>query len=52
MCHRPREGYQPVILIGRAGRPEEIGNTVAWLLSDASFVTGGAIPVDARLTGQ
>jgi NAD(P)-dependent dehydrogenase (short-subunit alcohol dehydrogenase family) len=39
--------------IGRAGRPEEIGNAVAWLFSDASsFVTGAAIPVDGGLTAQ
>jgi NAD(P)-dependent dehydrogenase (short-subunit alcohol dehydrogenase family) len=39
--------------IGRAGRPEEIGNAVAWLFSEASsFVTGSAIPVDGGLTAQ
>jgi NAD(P)-dependent dehydrogenase (short-subunit alcohol dehydrogenase family) len=39
--------------IGRAGKPEEIGNAVAWLFSDgASFVTGAAIPVDGGLTAQ
>ena len=39
--------------IGRAGRPEEIGNAVAWLFSDsASFVTGASIPVDGGLTAQ
>ena len=43
-------GQEP---IGRAGRPEEIGNAVAWLFSDASsFVTGAAIPVDGGLTAQ
>jgi NAD(P)-dependent dehydrogenase (short-subunit alcohol dehydrogenase family) len=39
--------------IGRVGKPEEIGNAVAWLFSDAaSFVTGAAIPVDGGLTAQ
>jgi NAD(P)-dependent dehydrogenase (short-subunit alcohol dehydrogenase family) len=43
-------GQEP---IGRAGRPEEIGNAVAWLFSDAaSFVTGASIPVDGGLTEQ
>jgi NAD(P)-dependent dehydrogenase (short-subunit alcohol dehydrogenase family) len=43
-------GQEP---IGRAGQPEEIGNAVAWLFSDAaSFVTGAAFPVDGGLTAQ
>lgn len=33
--------------IGRFGQPHEIGQAVAWLMSDAaSFVTGAMIPVD------
>ena len=36
--------------IGRVGRPEEVGNTVTFLLSDASsFITGEAISVDGGL---
>ena len=36
--------------VGRLGRPEEIGEAVAWLCSDgASFVTGIAMPVDGGL---
>jgi NAD(P)-dependent dehydrogenase (short-subunit alcohol dehydrogenase family) len=43
-------GQEP---IGRAGKPEEIGNAVAWLFSDSSsFVTGAAFPVDGGLTAQ
>jgi NAD(P)-dependent dehydrogenase (short-subunit alcohol dehydrogenase family) len=39
--------------IGRAGRAPEIGELVAWLLSDAaSFVTGTAIPIDGGLTAN
>lgn len=37
--------------VGRLGEPREIGDTVAWLLSDeASFVTGVAMPVDGGYT--
>ena len=33
--------------VGRVGRPEEIGEGVVWLLSDAaSFVTGHALSID------
>jgi NAD(P)-dependent dehydrogenase (short-subunit alcohol dehydrogenase family) len=38
--------------IGRVGKPEEVGEAVAWLASDrASFVTGVALPVDGGMTG-
>jgi len=35
------------IPMGRAGRPEEVGDVVTWLCSkESSFLTGAAIPVD------
>ncbi|MFE2322571.1 SDR family NAD(P)-dependent oxidoreductase, partial [Streptomyces sp. NPDC059385] len=35
----------------RMGEPEEIAQAAAWLCSDrASFVTGGAVPVDGGCT--
>jgi NAD(P)-dependent dehydrogenase (short-subunit alcohol dehydrogenase family) len=42
-----REVFERQEPIGRLGQPREIGEAVAWLLSDASsFVTGVAMPVD------
>jgi len=39
--------------VGRKARPDEIGEAVAWLCSDAaSFVTGTSMSVDGGLTAQ
>lgn len=39
--------------IGRAGKPDEIANSVAWLLSDkASFLTGHTLLVDGGLVSR
>lgn len=46
-----REAVTARHALGRYGQPAEVGEIVAWLLSDAaSFVTGAAIPVDAGYT--
>ncbi len=38
------KGYQ---ILGRAGKAEEVANTVMWLCSDeAAFITGNVLPVD------
>ncbi len=47
---RARKAFLAAQPNGRFGRPEEIGEAAAWLLSDAaSFVTGLAMPVDGGM---
>ncbi len=41
------DDWNAVIPIGRTGKPEEVGEAIAWLSSDAaSYVTGVVLPVD------
>jgi NAD(P)-dependent dehydrogenase (short-subunit alcohol dehydrogenase family) len=50
---RMREVFKDIHPMGRLGRPEEIGEAVAWLCSDAaSFVTGVPLPVDGGFTAR
>jgi len=45
-----RSMYHDQIPLGRYGKPEELGNLAAFLLSDrASFITGTTIPVDGGM---
>ena len=45
-----RSSFQEAIPLSRYGKPEELGNLAAFLLSDkASFITGTTIPVDGGM---
>jgi len=45
-----RSRFHEQIPLGRYGKPEELGNLAAFLLSDkASFITGSTIPVDGGM---
>ena len=47
------ETFNSMHPIGRIGRPEEIANTVVWLLSDkASFVLGHTLLVDGGIVSR
>lgn len=48
-----RESFSAMHPIGRIGKPEEVANTVAWLLSDkASFVTGHTLLIDGGMVSR
>jgi NAD(P)-dependent dehydrogenase (short-subunit alcohol dehydrogenase family) len=50
-AHMARLGA--AILLGRVGRPEEVGRLVVFLLSDrAAFMTGALVPIDGGNSAQ
>ena len=45
------EQLAAAVPLGRLGQPEDVGDVVTWLLSDASrYVTGAVLPIDGGLT--
>lgn len=48
-----KQAFNAMHPIGRIGKPEEIANTVSWLLSDkASFVTGHTLAADGGMVSR
>lgn len=57
LTQQQKEAYAKSIPLGRLGQPQDIGNAVAFLVSDAaSFITGATLPVsggtDLRVTNS
>jgi len=51
--HQFLETFRSMHPIGRIGRPEEVANTIVWLLSDkASFVLGHTLLVDGGIVSR
>jgi 3-oxoacyl-[acyl-carrier protein] reductase len=49
-----RQSFLPMIPLGRIGRPRDVAEAIAFLISDAAdFITGAVLPVDGGfLTGR
>ena len=48
-----RDKFIKLVPNRRVAKPEEIGETVTWLLSDkSSYITGSALPIDGGWTAQ
>ena len=48
-----RDKFIKLVPNRKVAKPEDIGETVAWLLSDkSSYITGSALPIDGGWTAQ